>query len=95
VFKDNYIKFIWAGIQGAGIPTNIGMKWLVSGNVPVCSGLSSSSSLVVCSGFATVTAQNLHPEPKELVETLIKFERLAGTACGGMDQTISALGKVG
>lgn len=68
---------------------------MVSGNVPVNAGLSSSASLVVCSGFAVVTALNLHPVPTEFVDNLVKFERLAGTACGGMDQSISALGKRG
>jgi galactokinase len=60
-FKNNYIKFVWAGVQAAsdGLESlPIGMKWMITGNVPVSAGLSSSSALVVVSGIATTRALN-------------------------------------
>lgn len=66
---------------------------MVTGNVPLSSGLSSSSALTVCMGITTVQLYDGKPNALELVNCLIHHERLAGTACGGMDQSISVLGK--
>ena len=71
-----------------------GLKVLVEGNVPIASGLSSSSSFCVCSAFLSLHANKLEPwtHRQELIERIIKYERMVGTACGGMDQSISVLG---
>ena len=73
----------------------MGIKVLVSGNVPIAAGLSSSSSLVVCSGIMTLFANNQSPliDKFSFVNKLIVCERQIGTACGGMDQSISLMGE--
>ena len=72
-----------------------GINVMITGNVPIASGLSSSSSLVVCSGTMGLVALDLHNKinKKVFVENLVKYERMLGTACGGMDQTASAFGE--
>ena len=57
-FVDNYVKYFWSGYR-AGLDKNIdkvpvGMNILLVGYLPVASGLSSSSSLVVCSGITSL-----------------------------------------
>ena len=74
-----------------------GLNILITGNVPIAAGLSSSASLVVCSGFMTLFANKLQSQfsQQTLIERLIKYERSLGTACGGMDQSISVLARTG
>jgi N-acetylgalactosamine kinase len=64
---------------------------LVTGNVPTSSGLSSSSALTVASALTFVKVFSLENKisKRELAEATINYERSVGTACGGMDQTIS------
>ena len=71
-----------------------GLRILVEGNVPIAAGLSSSSSFCVCSALLSLHANGLEPwtHKQELIERIIKYERMVGTACGGMDQSISVLG---
>ncbi|CAD8080506.1 unnamed protein product [Paramecium sonneborni] len=96
----NYVKYVLAGYK-AGIQygnANQGIKILISGNLPFSSGLSSSSSLVVASSLMSLqvsgkTQQDI--DRHQFVNQIIKFEREAGTACGGMDQTISVFGQEG
>jgi len=71
---------------------------VIDGNVPLGSGLSSSSAITVCSAVATLRALDASMESvaKEvLCEQTWKFEMLVGTACGGMDQTISIMAQKG
>lgn len=65
----------------------MGMNLLITGNLPVASGLSSSASLVVCSGILSLQANELNNkfEKKEFIDRLIMYERECGTASGGMD----------
>ena len=90
------MKYLWAGYRAAVEDTNtlVGIKVLVSGNVPIAAGLSSSSSLVVCSGIMSLFANNQSPsiDKFSFVDKLIVCERQLGTACGGMDQSISLMG---
>jgi N-acetylgalactosamine kinase len=70
-------------------PTNI--NFLITGNIPTASGLSSSSALTVASALAFTRIFNLQQiiTKNELSKAAINYERSVGTACGGMDQTIS------
>ncbi|KAL4459930.1 hypothetical protein ABPG74_003456 [Tetrahymena malaccensis] len=92
--KQSYIKYFIAGycsgIDGK-VSTYKGLKVLIGGNVPLASGCSSSTSLCVSSSILGVFANKSTIEQSELLENIIKYERSLGTACGGMDQTISLL----
>jgi galactokinase len=70
------------------------MRIYVDALVPPAAGLSSSSAFTVCAALLTTHANNLMKEvdQKSLAELTVAAERLAGTACGGMDQTISVMG---
>jgi galactokinase len=64
-----------------------GMKILIDSVVPPAAGLSSSSAFCVCAAVTTLHANGLinDIEQAPLAELVIKAERMAGTACGGMD----------
>lgn len=68
-----------------------GFKVLIDSHVPPAAGVSSSSAFTVCAAILTMHANNLHfTIPKgDLSKMCVNAERMAGTACGGMDQTIS------
>ena len=72
-----------------------GMKILIDSVVPQAAGLSSSSAFTVCTAITTLHANGLIDKLDQatLAELTIKAERMAGTACGGMDQTISVMGQ--
>jgi N-acetylgalactosamine kinase len=72
------------------------MKIMITGNVPLGSGLSSSAALVVCSALASYYAncQNGKRDTENFIEECIRRERDCGVACGGMDQSISVMGKL-
>lgn len=65
-----------------------GADLLVSSNLPVASGLSSSSALVVAIATAMLRASDSTIDPLELAVLLAEGERYVGTAGGGMDQAI-------
>ncbi len=97
----NYVK---AGLQGImdefGTP-GIGVRFwkgfsaIVSGNIPIASGLSSSSALVVASSIAFMAANNLEMDRVQLAEIMASAERYVGTEGGGMDQAICLLAESG
>lgn len=64
-----------------------GMRIYIDSLVPPAAGLSSSSAFVVCSAVLTAHANKLLNEIDQasLAQLTIDAERLAGTACGGMD----------
>lgn len=72
----------------------VGMRILVSGNVPVGGGLSSSAAFVSASALAVCYA-NLPPsraiDKTSLTELAIVSERAVGINSGGMDQAASVL----
>jgi N-acetylgalactosamine kinase len=74
-----------------------GMKILIDSHVPPASGLSSSSAFVVCAAVTTMHANGVNDKItlQRLADITINAERMAGTACGGMDQTISIMGEMG
>lgn len=71
------------------------MQILIDSVVPPAAGVSSSSAFAVCAAVTTLHANGLIAEIDQaaLAELTIAAERLAGTACGGMDQTISIMGQ--
>lgn len=73
-----------------------GFKVLIDSLVPPAAGLSSSSAFCVCAAITTLHANGLLEAVDQgtLAELVIAAERMAGTACGGMDQTISIMGKM-
>lgn len=66
-----------------------GMDALVTSTVPVASGLSSSSALVIAVGRALLRANRKEIPTLDLAEEMARAERYTGTRGGGMDQAIS------
>jgi galactokinase len=79
------------------VPSPKGLKILIDSHVPPAAGVSSSSAFCVCAAVVTMHANNLHEViPKsDLSKMCVTAERMAGTACGGMDQTISIFAEIG
>eukprot|EP01055_Gregarina_sp_Pseudo9_P000109 Gregarina_sp_Pseudo_9__108@NODE_1072_length_1905_cov_87_724009_g1004_i0_p1_GENE_NODE_1072_length_1905_cov_87_724009_g1004_i0NODE_1072_length_1905_cov_87_724009_g1004_i0_p1_ORF_typecomplete_len542_score158_91GHMP_kinases_C/PF08544_13/1_3e04GHMP_kinases_C/PF08544_13/1_4e04GHMP_kinases_C/PF08544_13/5_7e02GHMP_kinases_C/PF08544_13/3_3e17GalKase_gal_bdg/PF10509_9/8_3e16GHMP_kinases_N/PF00288_26/1_6e12_NODE_1072_length_1905_cov_87_724009_g1004_i01931818 len=65
------------------------VRLLVTGNLPMAAGLSSSSALVVCSAMCFCAKSPV--EPKEIAAICANCERYVGTAGGGMDQAAICL----
>jgi galactokinase len=88
---------VWAMRErGVEVP---GFDVLVDGHVPLGAGLSSSAALE-CSVALAVNAALGRPDSEQarrvLIEDCIRAERdVAGAPTGGMDQTVSLLGKAG
>lgn len=70
---------------------------MIDSLVPPASGLSSSSAFTVCAAVTTAHANGLLNKisQQRFADITIHAERMAGTACGGMDQTISIMGEMG
>ena len=89
----NYERAVAWALQEAGYELR-GMNAVLSGNIPMGSGLSSSAAIEVATAYAFRTLNDL---PLDLV-TLAKLcqraeNEFVGVNCGIMDQFISALGK--
>jgi len=69
---------IWQGFEG-----------VVSSDLPVASGLSSSSALVNAVGLALANINEVSTEVREFSQIMADAEQYVGTRGGGMDQTIS------
>ena len=97
----SYINYFIAGYKAGLVDTNLkefsGIQVLISGNLPQQAGLSSSSSFIVATGMMAMAANDLIGQVTltDFIEKCVKCERETGTAGGGMDQTISVLGKKG
>ena len=70
-----------------------GMDMIVSGNVPMAAGLSSSSTLVVGTAEAVVGANRLDMEPDKLVTLCGEGEWFVGTRGGAADHAAVKLGE--
>ena len=83
-----------ASEQGSEV-TPKGMNLVVNTTVPLGSGLSSSSSFVVCSFLATSRAHGVMFDQQVVGTRCQKCEGYIGTMGGGMDQAISVTGEKG
>ena len=90
----NYVK---AAIQGVidHFPKRHlrGMSMVVDGRVPPAAGLSSSSALTVSTAMACMAVNQLELDPLETATMVARSERYVGTHGGGMDQSVSILGR--
>ncbi len=66
----------------------LGFDAIVHSDIPIASGLSSSSALVIASALAVLHASDVWTEKMELAELLAEAEHYVGTQGGGMDQAI-------
>ena len=67
----------------------LGFDGIVDSDVPVASGLSSSSALVNAVGLALANVNQLGASPLPLADAMAEAERYTGTRGGGMDQAVS------
>jgi galactokinase len=88
----NYLKAAGQAMVGSFGDLK-GIEGVVNGDVPVASGLSSSSALVVACGLALAVANRLETTAAELSVLLARGERYVGAEIGGMDQAISLGGR--
>lgn len=72
-----------------------GMDAAVCSRIPVASGLSSSSALVIGVGLALLDGNRLDLPPEALATLLARGERYVGVQGGGMDQAISLGARAG
>lgn len=90
----NYVKAAVNGIiKHEKLEQPRGMNILASGNIPIASGLSSSTALVVASALAFLVCNNIAWEPSSLADLLTRAEKFVGTEGGGMDQAAILLAK--
>ncbi|MEI6776360.1 MAG: galactokinase [Chloroflexales bacterium] len=88
----NYVRGIVKGIRARDLPIT-GADLLISSDVPLGSGLSSSASLEVAVGYAVQMLNNITLPGEELALLAQGAENsFVGVQCGIMDQFISALG---
>jgi galactokinase len=73
----------------------LGMDLLVTSDIPVASGLSSSSALVVATALALLAGSGREMDALALAREMAEAERYCGTAGGGMDQAICLMGQEG
>ena len=72
-----------------------GMDLVVSGNIPMAAGLSSSSSLVVSTAEAAVAASGLDTFPSQLIDLCGEGEWFVGTRGGSADHAAVKSGERG
>ena len=92
----NYVRAAARGLLEHGVRLERGVEGTVTGSVPIASGLSSSSALVVASALALLKANGVEvgrdagPAPAlwrlELAALMARAERFVGLEGGGMDQ---------
>lgn len=89
----DYVRGVAHVLQSTGHALR-GLDAVVTGDVPVASGLSSSAAFEVASCLAFEHASGFELDPKERALLCQRAEReFVGVQCGIMDQFISALGK--
>ena len=101
----NYVRAAAKGLLEHGVRLERGIEGIVTGDVPIASGLSSSSALVVASALALLKANGVDvgrdagPGPTisqlELAALMARAERFVGLEGGGMDQAACLHGVAG
>ena len=91
----NYVRAAARGLLEHGVPLERGIDGTVTGDVPIASGLSSSSALVVASALALLTANGMTLPRLELAALMARAERFVGLEGGGMDQAACLHGVAG
>ncbi len=90
-----YLKGVAWVLQEAGYPLH-GWRGVLSGDVPIGAGLSSSAALEMAVARAFAAASGWEWKPKEMALLGQRAEnQWVGVNCGIMDQMISACGKAG
>jgi len=90
-----YLKGVAWALQEAGYPL-CGWRGVLSGDVPIGAGLSSSAALEMAVARAFAVVSGWEWKPKEMALLCQRAEnQWVGVNCGIMDQMISACGKVG
>ncbi|XP_004932407.1 N-acetylgalactosamine kinase [Bombyx mori] len=93
--KPFWYNYVLCGVKGGLEFLNRkirgGVIFLIDGNIPPASGLSSSSALVSASCLAFLHAQNAKISKLKIASLCAKSERYIGTQGGGMDQAIAFL----
>ena len=91
----NYVRAAARGLLEHGVELRRGIVGTVTGDVPIASGLSSSSALVVASALALLKANGATLPRLELAALMARAERFAGLEGGGMDQAACLHGVAG
>ncbi len=90
----NYPKGVLKVMRDAGYPVNSGMDIVYFGNIPNSSGLSSSASIEVLTGYVARELYGFDVDFVELAKIGQKAENeFIGVNCGIMDQFAIAMGK--
>lgn len=103
VSPPSWKDYVLCGIKGIDEKINDnnnspkGLTFAISGNIPPAAGLSSSSAIVCSSAVSTWYSLNSHETmvKETFASNCAKFERMIGTAGGGMDQAIQFLAQQG
>lgn len=93
----NYVKSAMQGLidhwnSADGLA---GMRMVISGNVPVASGLSSSAAFTIACALALLTVHKRSLDALVFAEVMAHSDHYVGMASGGMDQAASILGRAG
>lgn len=72
-----------------------GIAGQVHGDLPIASGLASSSALVIASALSLLKANDATVTPLQLAETMARAERFVGVRGGAMDQAACLCGAAG
>ena len=91
----NYVRAAARGLLEHGVELRRGIVGTVTGDVPIASGLSSSSALVVSSALALLKANGATLPRLELAALMARAERFVGLEGGGMDQAACLHGVAG
>ncbi|MCS7261395.1 MAG: galactokinase [Anaerolineae bacterium] len=90
-----YLKGVAWALQEAGYPLH-GWRGVLSGDVPIGAGLSSSAALEMAVARAFAAVSSWEWKPQEMALLCQRAEnQWVGVNCGIMDQMISARGKAG
>ena len=91
----NYVRAAARGLLEHGVDLRRGIEGNVTGDVPIASGLSSSSALVVAAALALLKANGATLPRLELAALMARAERFVGLEGGGMDQAACLHGVAG